>query len=104
MFSQACVILLTGGFCLWREGVCLWREGGLHLGVCLRGGLHGGGSAWRRVCMKEGLHGGGSAWRRGVCMEGGSEWRWIYMEGQTPRYGQPAGGTHPTGMDTCLTN
>ena len=81
----------------------------------------GGGSAWRGD-----LHEGGSAWR-GVCLEG-----WFAWKGQTPsipqkvdplrrqtplpkaypapsegraplpQYGQPAIGTHPTGMHSCF--
>ena len=61
------------------------------------GGLHGEQYAWRGFCIEAVLHGTGSAWR-------GSARRVRYPSRQTvplPIYGQPAGVTHPIGIQTC---
>ena len=60
----------------------------------------GGGHAWQGACVAEGHGGGGMA--GGACV--------AHMPPTPPpppdtaRYGQWAGGTHPTGMHTCFTN
>ena len=64
------------------------------------------------VCMVEGMYGRGGIHGRGVCMAGGHAWWGACMAGEhvwwggvcvadTIRYGQSAGGTHPTGMHSC---
>ena len=71
------------------------KRRGLHPGV----GLHRGGPASEWVCIGGGLHPGGPNPGGGPASRG---------VGQTPpqldttRYGQRAGGTHPTGMHSCL--
>ena len=61
-------------------------EGNVFTGVCLltggswEGDLHGGGLPWEGD-----LHGGGG-------LHGGTD---------SPPYGKPAVGTHPTGMHSC---
>ena len=79
IFSQVCVIPSVHG----GRGSASSGVGGLHpvgLGVCIRGSPHPG-----EVCIE-----GGGGLHPGVV-------------GQTPPgYGQRAGGTHPTGMHSCL--
>ena len=89
------------------KGVCVagraCMAGGMHgRGVCMAGGWHAwqggcvaGGHAWQRACMA-----GGCAWQ-GACMAGGMRSRGACVA-DTTRYGQWAGGTHPTGMHSCL--
>ena len=55
--------------------VCSWGEG-----FCIQGGLHPWGSASKCVCI------------------GGKGVRQTPLQQNTTRYGQQAGGTHPTGM------
>ena len=38
-------------------------------GVCVAGGMHGGGCAWWRVCVAGGMH------RRGACVMGRHAWQ-----------------------------
>ena len=69
-----------------------------------RRGLHpGGGSASGWACIGVGLHRGGSA-SRGAESRGGPHPGGLGRPPQldTTRYGQRAGGTHPTGMHSCL--
>ena len=79
-------------------------------GVCIAGGMCG-----RRGGMhgREGVHGRGHAWQgsmhdRGwVCMAGGHAWwgvhgRGVCMVGGPLTCSQCVGGTHPTGMHSCL--
>ena len=71
------------------------------LSVHRAGGVHGRGACvagW--VCMVGGMHGRGhalwgNAWQ-GACVVGGGA-----CLADTKRYGQWAGGTHPTGMHSC---
>ena len=67
-------------------------------GTCMAGG------GWQGACMvgehawQGGMCGRGHAWV-GVCMCGrGCAWQ----EGVHGREGTAAGGTHPTGMHSCL--
>ena len=86
MFSQVSVILSTGGVVCIHRGGCLHPSRGLHPGDLYPRGPHPGG-----------LHPGGGLHRR----EG---------LGRLPSpidimgYDQRAGGTHPIGMHSCLTN
>ena len=98
LFRDACVVAL--GRHVWLLGGHVWFLSGGHAwllwgGVCgclghvwlLQGGMCGcsGGCAWL-------LWGGVRGWSRGVCMGYNKIWR----------YGQWAGGTHPTGMHSCF--
>ena len=93
--SQGGAWLLPGGRAWLLPGGHAWQ----------RGGMHGkGGHAWQRgACMVK----GGCAWRkggvhgeRGMCGEGGCAW----YAPPDPRdtAGHCEGGTHPTGMHSCL--
>ena len=64
IFSQACVILFTGGGACVAGGVC-----------CGRGHAWLGGHAWQGVCMAGGacVAGGVHGW--GACMAGGHAWQ-----------------------------
>ena len=66
-------------------------EGYVFTGVCLSGGVRG-----RGVCMAGGHVRGGGGHVRG--------WGHVHAcpPADTTRYGQCAGGTHPTGMHSCL--
>ena len=106
----SCVSVHRGG--MRGCGGCAWLQGGGH--VWLWEDVHGcgggwacvvvGGCAWLwgacmvggRGCMVVGgMCGCGGAWLQGACMvAGGHAW-------DTTRYGQWAGGTHPTGMHSC---
>ena len=79
-------------------GVCVVK-GGMHG----EGGMHGRGHAWWR-----GMHGRGDAWWRGhvwwsgsMCGIGGCVWQrgGACVAGETATV---AGGTHPTGMHSCV--
>ena len=76
-------------------GVCLSTEGVPGSGGCLiQGGMPGpGGSAW----SGGGVPGPwGGAWSQGECLVlGGAWWR-------PPQKATAVGGTHPTGMHSCL--
>ena len=92
------------GACMVAGGHA-WLQGGLHgcRGAC----MVAGGPAW----LLEGLRGcwgcvvvGRHAWLLGAClvvggMPGCRGWGGAL---DTTRYGQWAGGTHPTGMQSCL--
>ena len=73
MFSQASVILSTGGACVVKGG-CVWQRGGMHG----KRGMHGEGGK----CMARGggMHGRGCAWQETATA---------------------ADGTHSTGMHSC---
>ena len=95
-----CVSIHRGGVCgrghAW-QGVCM--AGGVH-----GRGLHGGRHVWQGACVAGGMHGryvhsGGHAWQ-GVCEGGVHGGEGAYVA-DTTRYGQWAGGTHPTGMHSC---
>ena len=88
MARGACVV--KGGVCgkgghAWQRGACVAKGG-----MLAKGGMHGkGGHVWWR----------GHAWRKGreacmVCMPQGPLLR--------DMAGQYVGGTHPTGMHSCL--
>ena len=69
----------------------------------------GGGHAWRGACMAggmhgEGMHGRGACVVEGACMAGGHAWSHMHTPPPTPQdtVGQCMGGTHPTGMHSCL--
>ena len=76
MFSQASVILSTGGSCVgngrsvhgeaWQGGVC-GQE------ACMVEGMHGRGCAWHRVCMAGDICGGVVCGSGGIC---GREHAW----------------------------
>ena len=82
------------------------------------GGVHGGGScvvAWH-VWQEGHAWQGGHAWQVGMCIAGGVHGGGACVAGgcmactispppaDTTRYGQWAGGTHPTGMHSCFVN
>ena len=82
MFLQASVILLTGGGVPGPGGVS--APGGDCCGLCL-------------------LPWGGERLLPGVgCLAPGGAWSWGVPGGDTPRTATAAGGTHPTGMHSCL--
>ena len=67
MFSQASVILSTGGYA-WLGGVAGC--------VCVCGGhAWQGEHVWQRACMVGGMHGRGHAWQGGMCGGGGHVWQ-----------------------------
>ena len=79
----ACVVALGGGMCGCSGGACVVALGGMH--GCSRGHawlLPGGMRGFSGVCMVA---------PGGACMGYHEIWR----------YGQWAGGTHPTGMHSC---
>ena len=84
-----------------------WQGGVRGRGVCVAGGagVHGRGACmagghvwWGGVRGRGGVHGRGGM--QGACMAGG-----VRGMHTPPRdtAGQCAGGTHPTGMHSCLT-
>ena len=82
MFSQVSVILFTGG-------------------VCVVGGVHGGGHVWQGVCGA-GWHvwqGEGACMAEGHAWQGGHVWQGACMTGEMTT---AADGTHPTGMHSCF--
>ena len=68
MFSQASVILSTGGYA-WQRGACMAKGG-----MCGKGG-----HAWQREDMhgeRGDMHGkGGHAWQRGHVWQRGHAWQ-----------------------------
>ena len=121
IFSQASVILLTGGGGSCGRGACV-AEGCVHGGGCAwqggvhgRGGVHGEGGmhgegavAWQRWgCMAGGVHSRGCAWQRGgMCGKGGAcmakgAVRGMHAPLLRDTACQRADGTHPTGMHSC---
>ena len=107
MFSQACVILFTGGGAVrgcWG-GACMvaGREACMVAGGCvwLPGGMHG---CWGHAWLLGGMHGergacmaNGGVWQRGACVAKGV----CVGYDEIQRYDQLAGGTHPTGIHSC---
>ena len=73
--------------------------------VCPRGGSRGacmaGECAWRGSCGRGACVAGGHVWQGGMCGRGGIRGRVGAYMADTTRYGQWAGGTHPTGMHSC---
>ena len=67
------------------------------VGIRCRGGMWG-----RGACMAGGAHGKGHVCR-GVHGGGVHAW-WGACVADTTRYGQWAGGTHPTGMNSCCSH
>ena len=68
------------------------------MGGCLvKGGLLPRGCAWSKgVCSQ------GGAWSRGVCSQRGAGWGvWSGGVWISPLMATAAGGTHPTGMNSC---
>ena len=62
--------------------------------------LSTGGRAWQSSVGGRGsVHGGGHVWWR-VCVTEGHAWH-ASPPADTTRYGQWAGSTHPTGMQSC---
>ena len=114
LFGGVCVVLF-GGHAWFYLGGCAWFYLGGHAwfysgGVCgfIQGGhawFYSGGHVWlylggvrgfiRGACVV--LFGGGHAWfySGGVCVVFS-----VFLD--TMRYGQWAGGTHPTGMHSCF--
>ena len=90
MFLRLCVVQFTGGWggvgflaCITGHMTRGLHPGGLHLGVCLQGGLHPWGlpeegSASRGVCLQEGLPPGGLP-------PGESDSRWVCIWGSVSR-------------------
>ena len=103
MFLQVSVCA-GGGACVVARGRCAWLWG--VAGMCGCGGWVGGcrGAAWVEVV--------GHAWLQGgVCGCRGHVWWWEEVQAcvvagwrawDTTRYGQWAGGTHPTGVHSCF--
>ena len=95
IFLHLCVILFTGG------KVCI-GEVYIKGGVNIQGSLHWGGLHQGGVNIQGSLHWGGSAswggWHPGwgVCQTPRSP------KSDTMGYGKRTGGTHPTGMHSCL--
>ena len=106
----ACVagVMHGRGACMVRRGGMCGQEGGVHgRGACVAGGMHG-----RGACMD--MHGWGACmacvwpgnvwpgghvwpgcvWSWGVCGQGGMR--------DEDTAGQCMGGTHPTGMHSCI--
>ena len=83
MFSLACVILFTGERSFASRGSAFWR--GLPPGGSDSGGLPPGGSASR------------GGWQTPLLLKPCPRDSW-----DTKGYSQQAGGTHPTGMLSCL--
>ena len=94
---------MHGGGCAWQwQGVCV-AEGHVWQRVCMAGGMHGGGvrgrgHAWKGA-WKGGVHGRGHVWQEGMCGRGDMCGKGACMAGKTAI---AAGGTHPTGMHSCL--
>ena len=90
MFSQAFVILFTGGGDLPLEG-----------------GMSAFGGKVSAYGVRVSAFGGWFALEGGLPLEGGLHGRGSACRGQhppntQPRYGQPVVAIHPTGMHTCL--
>ena len=76
---------------------------GVHGGgdTCITGGMCGSGHTWSGACVAGGVHGRGLAWQWSY-MVGRHAWQAeACVEGETAT---AAGGTHPTGMHSCLRN
>ena len=83
MFSQASVILFTGG------EACMAR------GACVVGGMSGRGACMAEgACMTGGVHGKGAHIAGGHVWQGGG----ACVAGETAT---AADGMHPTGMHSC---
>ena len=74
---------MCGMGCAW--GVCM--AGGHAWCGCMAGGMHGGGMHGRGACVAGDVHGRGCVWQ-GVMQAG--------------EMATEAGGTHPTGMHSCI--
>ena len=59
----------------------------------------GEGNVFTGVCYS--VHRGGLAWKGGNLPWGGGGVHGGGHTSSSPRYGQPAVGTHPTGMHSC---
>ena len=95
MFLQVCVCPRGGRACFLGGGHACFP------GVCgCRGGMCGWGCAWLwGACMVA----GGVSGCRGACMVvGGHAWLQGGRVWDMTRYGQLAGGSHPTGMHYCF--
>ena len=95
IFSQASVILLTGGVpahggCL-LPGRCLVLGGG----ACYQGGVWSGGRLVQGECLLRG------AWSRGCLLPVGGLVQGGWRSPRPPRTTTASGGTHPTGMHSC---
>ena len=96
-----------GGGCAWW-GHVWWGRHAWQGAVCGRGACMAGEHVWQGACMA-----GVCAWKgghvwQGACMAGGHAWQegaWhAWPPADTMRYVQLAGGTHPTGMHSCIVN
>ena len=115
MFSQASVILFTGGRA-WLGGVHgrggmrgrghVWQGGHAWQGACMAGGHAWQGHVWQRACVAGcawwGCAWQGCAWQGGMCgwgMHGGGHaWQGACVAGETAT---AADGMHPTGTHSC---
>ena len=88
---------MVGGVHGSGRGVCV-AEGHVWQRVCMAGSMHGGG-VHGRGAWKGGVHGRGHVWQEGMCGRGDMCGRGACMAGKTAI---AAGGTHPTGMHSCL--
>ena len=86
MFSQASVILSTGGGCAWQRGTYMAK------GTCIA--KRGGACVVKEVCVAK----GGMLGEGGMCVEGGHAWQGLCVAGETAT---AVDGMHPTGMHSC---
>ena len=80
---------MAGGACVTRE---VHDRGHAWAGA---GGMHGWGHVWQGTCMAGACVAGEHAWQGGVRGQGACVAREKAIS---------AGGTHPTGMHSCLEN
>ena len=66
------------------------------------GDMHGGGHAWWGACMAEAVVAGGHTWQGGMCGQGGMHSTHAPPPTLRDTVSECAGGTHPTGMHSCL--
>ena len=106
------VCMVAPGGCMVARGACMVAPGGhawFYLGACMvlfggvvRGFIRGacmvlfGGHAWFYLGGHVWFYSGGHVWFYSGGMRGFS----VFSD--TMRYGQSAGGTHPTGMHSCV--
>ena len=90
LFRGACMVFLGGGMHGFIGGACVVLFGGV------RGFIQGG--------MRGFIWGGmrGFIWGACVVFPGGGVCGFFSVFSDTMRYGQWAGGTHPTGMHSCF--
>ena len=78
-------------------------QGDVWQGACMMRGMHGwgGGHVWQGGMHGRGVHGGGCI-AGGACMVGDMHAMHTTPPPLRDTVDQCAGGTHPTGMHTCL--